>query len=71
MVGVTMLYVKNRLMLWVSAGAILLSVVVHLLGRMFHLLDFSHGAHLLPMSEIEQHFHLALNIFFFIPIVFL
>jgi methyl-accepting chemotaxis protein len=66
-----MLYVKNKLMLWVSTGAVLLSLLVHLLGRFFHLFDYSHAMQLLSMSTIEQNFGLVLNALLGIPIVLL
>jgi methyl-accepting chemotaxis protein len=71
MVGMLVINVKNKLMLWVSAGAVFLSLLTHLLGRVFHLFEYSHSMELLSMSAIEQKFGFALNLLLFIPIAFL
>jgi methyl-accepting chemotaxis protein len=63
---------KNRLMLVASLGVIVLSIVFHVLGRVFHLFD--HDGHMEGMvtsKHIEMVFGIWLNGLLLIPIILL
>ncbi|WP_194287379.1 methyl-accepting chemotaxis protein [Gracilibacillus oryzae] len=61
---------RNTLMHWVAGAVILLAVLVNLLGRKFHLFDFSHtSGDFVPATEIEAQYGEILTILLVIPIV--
>src|SRR6476620_12544661 len=67
-----MLKEKNKLMLLVSLGIVILSIVFHVLGRVFSLFD--HQMHMegtVTSVQNEEHFGWLLNVLFLIPIVLL
>ncbi|MFC4402549.1 methyl-accepting chemotaxis protein [Gracilibacillus xinjiangensis] len=60
---------RNKLMHWVAGAAILLAILVNILGRKFHLFDFSHGSErFITASEIEAQFGSTLTILLIIPV---
>src|SRR5690606_19167690 len=67
-----MIHEKNRLMLFYSGLAVVLSIIFHLLNRVFEIMD--HSAHGMGMSMIdmdEAWYIISLNILFIIPIALL
>ncbi|MCQ6275523.1 methyl-accepting chemotaxis protein [Bacillus sp. V3B] len=67
-----MLKEKNKLMLLVSLGVVALSIVFHVLGRIFSLFDIhTHMEGMVTSIQNEEHFGFILNILLLIPIVLL
>jgi methyl-accepting chemotaxis protein len=63
---------KNRLMLGTSLGVVVLSIVFHVLGRVFHLFDQDgHMEGMVTSEQIEIGFGIWLNLLLLIPIVLL
>ncbi|MFD1850915.1 methyl-accepting chemotaxis protein [Oceanobacillus bengalensis] len=61
---------KNKLMLYMAGGVVLLAIIVNVLGRVYHLFNFSHGGGSIVTSfEIEQQYGLILHIILLIPIL--
>ncbi|MFD2044744.1 methyl-accepting chemotaxis protein [Ornithinibacillus salinisoli] len=62
---------RNKLMHFMAGAVILLMVIVNILGRYFHLFDFSHGSGSFVTSyDIEASFGMAQHVLFILPIVF-
>ncbi|SFB21758.1 methyl-accepting chemotaxis protein [Lentibacillus halodurans] len=62
---------RNKLMHFITGAVILLTIIVNIMGRYFHMFDYSHGTgDMVPSADIESQFGLTLNILFMIPIVF-
>ncbi|MEC0088990.1 hypothetical protein [Paenibacillus macquariensis] len=61
---------KNKLMLWISLGAVLLSLVVHILESVFHLFP-KHLATMTMEHTHSGHYSYMLNTLLFIPVVLL
>lgn len=67
-----MLKEKNKLMLLVSLGVVALSIVIHVLGRIFFLFDIhTHIEGMVTSVQNEEHFGFILNVLLLIPIVLL
>ncbi|MEB3102121.1 methyl-accepting chemotaxis protein [Ferviditalea candida] len=62
---------KNKLMIWLSFGAILLGLLVHLLHREFNLFGHSMMGNMSESMNLSQRFSLAMNILFIIPVALL
>lgn len=61
---------RNKLMLLIAGSVTFLAIVINILGRYFHLFDFSHGGmEILTSYEIEEQFGGLLNILLAIPII--
>lgn len=61
---------RQKLMLVIAGGVTSLAIIINLLGRYFHLFDFSHGGmHSLSSSEIEEQYGMLLNVLLGVPIV--
>lgn len=61
---------RNKLMLLIAGGVTFLAIMINILGRYFHLFDFSHGGmEILTSMEIEKQFGAILHILLAIPIL--
>ncbi len=65
-----MLGEKNRLMLRVTLGVVILSLAFHVAGRMFHFFDSMHMDGMVPSTEVEQRFGIIVYALLAIPVVF-
>ncbi|WP_176555703.1 methyl-accepting chemotaxis protein [Virgibacillus ndiopensis] len=62
---------KNKIMLYMAGAVILLAILVNILGRHFHLFNYSHGGgNFVTSYEIEAQFGQALYILLLIPTLF-
>ncbi|MGY0693450.1 methyl-accepting chemotaxis protein [Virgibacillus sp. FSP13] len=62
---------RNKLMHYIACGVIVLAIVVNILGRYFHLFNYSHGGGSFVSShEIEAQFGITQNILLLLPILF-
>lgn len=63
---------QNKLMLQAAAGIVLLTLLAHILQRMFHLFDYPYMMnHGLSAVEMESEFKLWLNLVLSVPVVLL
>lgn len=70
--GILLISKKNQFMLIITSLVFLLTIIINIMGRFFHLFDHSHGLSEMVLShDIESHFSLILNILIFIPALFL
>lgn len=60
---------KNKLMLWLSVGGIVLSLIIHILQREYHLLGHHAMGDMADMSDMFQRLSVAMNVLFFIPVL--